>query len=76
MVEYRITLCNRCVEMEFSYYDDCVHRYCKAYKAPLEGMSSLTGKIETCDKYNHKKGSKKKSKYLRGVDYKRKYYGE
>lgn len=76
MVEYNIVQCNRCLEMEFSYYDDSVHRYCKAYKAPITGMSSLAERVVGCKKYNHPKGSKKKAKYLRGVDYKRKYYNE
>ena len=73
MVKYRITLCNRCLEMEYSYFYDCVHRWCKAYNAPLEGMNDLTKPTEKCDKYNHPKGSKKKSKFIDKAKYTSRY---
>ncbi len=74
MVEYNIVQCNRCLEMEFSYYDNSVHRWCKGFDEELTGMSSLTEKLVGCDKYNHPKGSKKKAKYLVKTDYIRKHY--
>ena len=61
--------------MEFSHFDDCVHRWCKGFDLPLISMDidDLTAKQAHCRKFNHKKGSKKKAKYLRKHDYERKY---
>lgn len=72
MPTYNITQCNRCLHMDFSYFDNEVHRWCKAYDAKIEGMSSLT-ETNHCDRYYHPKGSKKKSRYLRKEEYLRKY---
>lgn len=74
--KYNIYQCNRCLNMEFSYFDNSVHRWCNAHDAPLDCMDidDLTKKQAHCEKYNHPKGSKKKAKYLSKADYLRKYH--
>lgn len=74
-LKYNPYQCNRCVEMEYSYFDNCVHRYCKAFDCSMNflDVASLKEKRVGCSKYNHKRGSKKKSKYLVKTEYLRKY---
>ncbi len=73
--KYNPYQCPRCLLMEFSYFDDGVHRWCKGFDSALTAMDveSLKIKREQCKKYNHPKGSKKKAKYLGQHDYLRKY---
>lgn len=70
---YNVLQCNRCLDMEYSYFDNCVHRYCKAYDCILTGMSDLQKSIH-CNRFNRgKKGSKKKSTFLKKEEYLGKY---
>jgi len=70
--KYNPFQCPRCLDMEFSYFDDSVHRWCKVFDSALTGMTDLTA-TNYCVKFNHPKGSKKKAKYLSKTDYLRKY---
>ena len=69
--KYNIYQCNRCLDMEFSYFDDSVHRFCKGYDKPLIEMdiADLKKRSAHCEKYNHPKGSKKKAKYIDKAKY-------
>ena len=67
---YNVFQCNRCLEMEYSYFDHSVHRWCKAYGCILSGMCNLKKNID-CKEFN--KAPKGKAKYLRKEEYLRKY---
>lgn len=56
--------------MEYSYFDDSVNRWCKAFDARIEGMSNLADN-KSCKFF--KKAPKGKAKYLRKEEYLRKY---
>lgn len=70
--KYNPYQCNSCLDMDFSYFDDCVHRWCKAFDVALTEMVDLK-ESHWCKKYNHPKGSKKKAKYLDKAEYLMRY---
>jgi hypothetical protein len=60
--------------MEFSYFNNEVHRWCKAHKQKITGIGSLTKpKKGHCKEYNHPKGSKKRAKYIDEAKYRMRY---
>jgi len=61
--------------MEFSYFDNCVHRWCKAYdeEIPFMDTDTLTNAV-CCEKFNKaKKGKISKAKCLKKEDYLRRH---
>lgn len=65
--------CNRCLELDFAYFDNEVHRWCRAWQKPLKTTGSLTGNA-FCDKLNRaKKGKVSKARYLDKEDYLRRH---
>ena len=73
--KYNPYQCPRCLEMDFSYFDDCVHRWCRGFNSALVSMDVESLKIRRvqCKKYNHPKGSKKKAKFLDKAKYLQRY---
>jgi len=60
--------------MEFSYFDDSVHRWCKEYDAPIQWNKSTLTPGFVCPKLRKaKKGRISKAKYLDKTTYLRKY---
>ena len=70
--KYNPYQCPRCLDMEFSYFDDEVHRFCRAFNSPLVDMTDLN-LAGYCKEFNHPRGSKKKSKYLDKTTYLRRH---
>lgn len=64
--------CPRCLSMEFSYFDNCVHRWCRASNSALVDMIDLTA-TNYCDRFNHPKGSVKRAKCLDKNKYQERY---
>jgi hypothetical protein len=56
--------------MEFTYYDDAVHRWCKFHNSKLTGISKLGGNVQ-CNGFDM--AARGQAKCLKKEEYFRKY---